>query len=329
MDDLSQAVLRVAVLAADHERSGFRTLLEEEGLEVVLDGILELPLPASWNGAEVLLVGMDGEQVDRAKVRSVLQQSPVPVLLNHGGIGRGEIWNRRLIGKLQTLARRALPHAQLEGTGNNRPELRVVEDAGNSDEGSSPWIVVLGGSIGGPIALARFLKALPRDLPLVLLVAQHISEAFQDLLAEQLDRCSSWPVALLGDEQMLEAGQVWMVPAERAIELDGERRVTRSEQAWDTVYQPDIDSLLESVAAECGPRCGVILLSGLGEDGSRGCSAVSGCGGFVWTQSAESCTISNLPDAATRSCPVEFSGTPEQLAEQLAQRCQLAQAGLN
>jgi chemosensory pili system protein ChpB (putative protein-glutamate methylesterase) len=329
MDDLPQDALRVAVLAGEYERSGFRAVLEEEGLEVVLDGVLELPLPDIWNGAEVLLVGMDGEQVDRSKVRGVLQQSPVPVLLNHGGIGQGEIWNKRLIGKLQMLARRAIPHARLDEKPGSRPELRAVESAAKSVDDSSPWIVVLGGSIGGPKALAKFLESLPPDLPVVLLVAQHISESFQDLLAEQLDRCSSWPVALLGEEQVLEAGQVWLVPAETAIELDDQFRVIRSGRAWETTYQPDIDTLLERVAGEYGPHCGAILFSGLGEDGSRGCSTVYRNGGFVWTQSTESCTISNLPDAAGRSCPVEFSGTPEELAEQLALRCQFAQPGIN
>lgn len=329
MDELPQDNLRVAVLAGEHDRGGFRAVLEDEGIEVVLDGILELPLPASWNGAEVLLVGMDDQQVDRATVRGVLQQSPVPVLLNHGGIGQGEIWSRRLVGKLQTLARRAFPNAQVDAADASRPELRVVDDTARSVSDACPWIVVLGGSIGGPRALARFLTALPDDIPVVLLVAQHISGAFQDLLAEQLDRCSSWPVALMGEEQTMMAGQVWMVPAERAVELDDQFRVKRSDRPWDSVHQPDIDALLEHVAGKWSQRCGVILFSGLGEDGSRGCSAVSQNGGFVWTQSAESCTISNLPDAAGRSCPIEFSGTPEELAEQLVQRCQPAQASIN
>lgn len=329
MDESPQDILRVAVLAGEHERGGFRAILEDEGIEIVLDGILELPLPASWNGAEVLLVGMDDAQVDRAKVRGVLQQSPVPVLLNHGGIGQGVIWSRRLIGKLQTLARRAFPGAQVDATSGSRPELRVVDDTAKYAGDPYPWVVVLGGSIGGPRALARFLAALPDNIPVVLLVAQHISESFQDLLVEQLDRCSSWPVALIGEEQTLMAGQVWMVPAERAVEFDDQHRVRRSDRSWDSVHQPDIDALLENVAGKWSQRCGVILFSGLGEDGSRGCSTVLRNGGFVWTQSSESCTISNLPDAAGRSCPIEFSGTPEELAEQLAMRCQLVQASIN
>lgn len=329
MDESPEDVLRVAVLAGEHERGDFRAVLEDEGIEVVLDGILELPLPDNWNGAEVLLVGMDDEPADRTRVRGVLQQSPVPVLLNHGGIGQGEIWNRRLVGKLQTLARRSFPSAQVGSARNSRPDLRVVEDAIKSVEDAHLWVVVLGGSIGGPRAIAQFLAALPDNIPVALLVAQHISESYQDLLVEQLDRCSSWPVALLGEEQTLQAGQVWMVPAECAVELDRQFRVKRSGQAWDSVHQPDIDALLERVADKCSQRCGTILFSGLGKDGALGCSAVSRNGGFVWTQSAESCTISNLPEAAQRSCSIEFSGTPEQLAEQLAHRCQVVQAGIN
>ena len=327
MDETPQDVLRVAVLAGEQERSGFRTLLEDEGLEVVLDGVLELPLPDSWNGAEVLLVGMDDAPDDRKRVRGVLQQSPVPVLVNHGGIGEGDIWSRRLVGKLQTLANRAFPHAEIDTARAARPELRVVDGA--APDASQPWIVVLGGSIGGPRALARFLAALPEGLPLVLLIAQHISESFQDLLAEQLDRCSGWPVALIGDAHTLEAGQAWMVPAERAVELDERSGVKRAEHAWDSVHQPDIDTLLERVAGTWRQRCGVILFSGLGEDGSRGCTAMSRSGGFVWTQSAESCTISNLPEAIGRRCQVEFSGTPEELAAQLSLRCQMPRTLIN
>lgn len=325
---MPEDVLRVAVLAGEHDRGDFRAVLEDEGVEVVLDGILDLPLPESWNGAEVLLVGMDDEQADRTRVRGVLQQSPVPVLLNHGGIGQGEIWNRRLIGKLHTLARRALPSARVD-IARNRPELRVVEDALAPADDAQLRIVVLGGSIGGPRAIAQFLAALPDGLPVVLLVAQHISGLYQDLLVEQLDRCSSWPVALLGKDQPLEAGQVWVVPAECSLEFDKHFRVQRSAEAWSSVYQPDIDELLVRVADEWGSHCGVILFSGRGTNGSLGCSSVLEKGGFVWTQSTESCTIPNLPEAAKQNCAIELSGTPDELAEQLVHRCQPAQAGIN
>ncbi len=326
MVEVPQAALRIALLAKDCERGEFRALLEDEGMEVVVDGRFELPLPADWNGAEVLLVDMD-VQPERHQVESVLEQSPVPVLLNAGGVGSSVTWHRRLVGKLQTLAKRPVLNARV-GPPRSRPDLQLVpgQPEGGQD---TPWLVVLGASIGGPKAVARFLQALPVDLPVTFLLAQHISEAFQELLAEQLDRCSRWPVALLEDYQVVEPGQVWLVPSESRIEVEEKGVVRRSPHPWQSTQRPDIDAILHTVARLFRNRCGVILFSGLGKDGAHGCEAVSKYGGFVWAQSPESCVISNMPDAARRSCKVELSGSPEQLAQALATRCQLASVSIN
>jgi chemosensory pili system protein ChpB (putative protein-glutamate methylesterase) len=326
MVETPQAALRVALLAQDCRRGEFRALLENEGIEVVLDGSFDFPLPQSWNGAEVLLVDMDGTS-KRHEVESVLQQVPVPVLLNAGGIGDSSIWHRRLVGKLQTLANRAIPSARITSD-RQRPDLHLVQEGDAADEGAM-WLVVLGASIGGPKAVARFLQALPPDLPVVLLLAQHISESFQDLLAEQLDRCSQWPVALLGENQVVDNGQVWLVPSERRIEMDGSGEIRWAADGWLSAQKPDIDDVLHTVASAFGSRCGAIMFSGLGKDGTRGCESVSEQGGFIWAQSAESCVIPNMPEATRRCCRVEYSGTPEELAQALVGQCRLEQASIN
>ncbi|HHH44587.1 MAG TPA: chemotaxis protein CheB [Gammaproteobacteria bacterium] len=321
-----QGAVRVALLAEQGERSEFRAFLEGEGMEVVLDGGFCLPLPGVLNGAEVLLVNMS-DRPDRNQVQDVLEQSPVPVLLNQGGIGSSATWQRRLVGKLQTLANRSEPVTG-SSVHHSRPELRVVHDRDNGGI-TMPWLVVLGASIGGPQAVARFLQALPGDLPVVLLLAQHISAAYQDLLAEQLDRCSAWPVAVLGEAQTLETGQLWIVPSETHIDMDRDGAVRRCGRPWDSAHRPDINTVLQRAALTFGRRCGTIIFSGLGQDGSLGCATIAEYGGFVWTQSSESCALAGMPEAARRACKVELSGTPEQLAQMLVQRCQSGSAHIN
>jgi len=295
-------------------------------MEIVLDDGFDLPFPGVLNGAEVLLVDMN-DRSDRNQVQDILDQSPVPVLLNQGGIGSSAIWHRRLVSKLQTLANRSVPEAG-RNTHHSRPDLRVVNgQSGDRDE--APWLIVLGASIGGPGAVAQFLQALPGNLPIVLLLAQHISELHQDLLAEQLDRCSDWPVALLGEEQTLETGQVWMVSAESHIEMNADGAIRHSGESWNSAHRPDINAVLTGAAETFGTRCGAIIFSGLGQDGSLGCAAIAEHGGFVWTQSSESCVIASMPEAIRHSCNVDFSGTPEQLAQVLVTRCQSASASIN
>ncbi|MEN8762850.1 MAG: chemotaxis protein CheB [Thiogranum sp.] len=326
MDEASQATLRVALLADRYERNEIRVLLETQGIEVVLEGDSGLSLPASWNGADVLLLGVR-DQLDPNQVRGVLRQSPVPVLINRGGVGNGEIWQRRLVGKLRVLAERGLSNSFIR-TRPHQPEFRVVQDS-HAGKRETPWLVVLGASIGGPKAVARFLQALPDQLPVTFLLAQHISESFQGLLAGQLDRCSAWPVAMLGEGQSIEPGQVWMVPARHRIEMNAGGTIRRSDQAWESTQRPDINAVLRGAADTFGAQCGAIMFSGLGNDGTQGCASISKRGGFVWTQSSESCVISNLPEAARRSCKVEFSGTPEQLAQALTSRCRAERTSIN
>ena len=318
MNEAPQATLRVALLADRVERNEIRVLLENQGIEVVLDGDFGLSLPTVWNEADVLLLGLQ-DQLDRERIEDVLRQSPVPVLINRGGIGNSDIWQRRLVGKLRVLAVRGVPNAIIRAR-RHQPQFRVVQD-NKSAESETPWLVVLGASIGGPKAVARFLQALPSKLPVTFLLAQHISASFQGLLVEQLDRCSAWPVAMLGEGQNIEPGQVWMVPARNRIEMNAGGTIRRSDRAWESTQRPDINAVLRSTAETFGAQCGAIMFSGLGKDGTQGCASISRCGGFVWAQSSESCVISNMPEAARRSCKVELSGTPEQLAHALTGRC--------
>lgn len=309
----------MALLAGRAARREIRVLLETQGIEVVLEGDSGSSVPTAWNGADVLLLDM-GNQLDWQQVRDVLRQSPLPVLINRGGIAKSEGWRRRLVGKLRGLAVRGVANAIDPGR-QHATEFRLLADSNAPEPETTPWLVVLGASIGGPKAVACFLQALPDNLPVTFLLAQHISEAFQDLLVEQLDRCSSWPVAMLGEGQSIEPGQVWMVPARNRIEMNAGGTIRRSERIWESTQRPDINAVLRSAAEAYGAQCGAIMFSGLGKDGTRGCASISRRGGFVWAQSSESCVISNLPEAARRSCNVELSGTPEQLAQALVSRC--------
>lgn len=326
MDKASQPDLRVALLADGCERNAFRLLLQERGVEVVAEETVGLSLPKTWNRADVLLLA-GPETLDLDQVQDVLEQSPVPVLINRGGIGNSEIWQHRLVSKLRALAVRGTRNSST-GAQHSQPELRVVRHS-HAGESETPWLVVLGGSIGGPRAVARFLTALPDKLPVAFLLAQHISEPFQELLVEQLDRCSAWQVGMLGEGQNIKAGQVWMVPARNRIEMNAEGAIRRTSRTWESAYQPDINAVLRGAAEAFGSQCGAIMFSGLGKDGTQGCASVADRGGFVWAQSSESCVIANLPEAARRSCKVELSGTPEQLARALVSRCKPERASIN
>lgn len=326
MDSAAQSALRVALLADGKQGVGFRALLEGEGVEVVLDEPLGLPLPRSWNDAEVLLVAM-GDAPAGTQLESLLAQSPVPVVFNQGGVGSSETWSRGLLAKLEGLARAASQQACWSGL-RGRPDLRVVPPALSVGD-KAMRVIVLGASMGGPNAVASFLRELSCDLPLVFLLAQHISEPFQDLLARQLGKSGGWRVAVLSGQRQLEPGHVWLLPAQSRVAMASSGLLRACAQPWESIQKPDINAVLGSAANAFGARCGAIMFSGLGGDGAQGCEMVARHGGFVWAQSSESCAVASLPAAARRSVRVEFSGTPEQLAHELASRCRLDRTSIN
>jgi len=311
------AALRVAVLADAEVVGEFSALLEGQGV-VVLDA-------NSCSGiereADVLLVDVTGA-TGVSDVEAILVHSPLPVLLNQGGIGEGEIWHQRLLDKLKWLAGCS---TACQETDDATPALRVVAESWADGDDSPVYVVVLGASLGGPRALARFFQALPGGLPVSFLLVQHMAEEFQGMLSDQLGRCTEYPVAVLDGERTLRPGQVWIVPADARVTVDRHGLVRKLGESWEAGFRPSIDGVLEETAAAWGPRCGAILFSGAGDDGAGGCATVTRLGGFVWAQSPESCVIPSLPDAARRGGYVAFNGSPEELAEELYRYCRVGQ----
>ena len=326
MANAAAAALRVALVAENGQRNGFRSFLVRQGIDVVLDAQLGAPLPRSWNGAEVLLLAINSG-VSGQRLQELMGQSPLPVVVNKGGVGNSEIWGHELLAKLEGLAHSVSEVGRWLQT--HAPQAPHVVAQGSPAHGPNLRVVVLGASIGGPEAVARFLRALPSDLPLVFVLAQHIPERFQDRLAAQLNKSSGWRVAVLSDQQQLQPGWVWLLPAQHKVAIDPSGMLTRCADGWDSAQKPDINAVLDGVANSFGARSGAIMFSGLQGGGARGCETIARRGGFVWAQTAQSCTLANLPAAVQRSVAVDFRGTPEQLAQELAFLCRQQSTTIN
>lgn len=342
MGDAASRALRVALIA-DRETQGknLKELLETNGLTVILDQTIRDydPETVSADQVDVLLINLDeGTSHEMDRLEALIEHSAVPILFNEGGVPGGSGWGRKLIAKLAGLVQRregtpaetALaadtgggeeakseaetgtpPHAAPQ-----RPALRVV---GPDSECIAPpeRIWVLGASLGGPQALKLFLSHLPADLPVAIVIAQHIGKPFVPLLAEQLSRVTPLRVMPAEADRVLAAGEAVLVPVDRRFRLSAAGVVQLTDEPIRGPYKPCIDEVMEEVVQRFGNRVGAIVFSGMGEDGALGAQAVSAAGGPVWAQEAESCVISSMPDATRRRECVDFSGTPEELAARL------------
>ena len=178
-------------------------------------------------------------------------------------------------------------------------------------------IWVLGASIGGPQAVKEFIARLPKDLPVCFILAQHIGVGFVSLLAEQLSRVTSLKVTTPEDGMVMEKGHLVVAPVDQRINFSERGIVSLEAISHRSIYSPSIDDVMTVVAKHYGADANAIIFSGMGNDGTAGCQIIAGHGGKVWAQEPQSCVISSMSDSVRYEDIVDYSGTPEELADKL------------
>ncbi len=178
-------------------------------------------------------------------------------------------------------------------------------------------IWILGASHGGPQAVKEFLSALPADLPVGFVLAQHIGSGVVSALVEQLDRISNLNVEKPRSGRVLKNGELLVSPVDKRVSFDQHGHVILKPIVKKTTFNPSIDLVFQEVA-KFGVRAGGIIFSGMGNDGMLGVKTLREAGGTVWAQDADSCVISSMADCARKTGMVQFSASPAVLARRLA-----------
>jgi len=174
-------------------------------------------------------------------------------------------------------------------------------------------VAVVGASTGGPQALARVLAALPGDLPLGILVAQHMPERFTRAFAERLARGTRFAVREAEDGDLVVEGRVLVAPGGHHLEVargaapDHALRAVVLPRGRDerSRYCPSIDRLFASAAQALGARVCAVVLTGMGSDGRAGVAAVKASGGLVLAESARTAVVFGMPQSAASTGAVD------------------------
>jgi two-component system, chemotaxis family, protein-glutamate methylesterase/glutaminase len=162
-------------------------------------------------------------------------------------------------------------------------------------------LLAIGASAGGPSALSTFLGSLPADLPIPIVIVQHLPDEFIAGLARWLDDVTPLPVGVAGDGMTLQAGRVYLSPGKAHLKVARRGGSLVAELLYERNgyrYCPSVDVLFQSVAAACGPKGAGFILTGMGDDGADGLLALRRAGGRTFAQDRDSCTVFGMPAAA-------------------------------
>jgi two-component system chemotaxis response regulator CheB len=169
--------------------------------------------------------------------------------------------------------------------------VRVAPPAGEAGEYE---LVAIGTSTGGPVALKSVLSRLSRDLPVGIVVVQHMPPVFTKAFADRLDSCCEVAVKEAENGDPILPGRVLLAPGNFHMTVSrfgSEPRVLLNQEENVNGHRPSVDVLMHSVAVEYGHRAIGVIMTGMGKDGAAGMHELRKRGGHVIAQDKESSVI--------------------------------------
>ena len=162
----------------------------------------------------------------------------------------------------------------------------------------APHIIAIAASTGGPAALLRVLSDLPEPLPVPVLIVQHMAPGFVAGLASWLSDSTSRRVKVAEPDERLADGVIYLAPDDRHLGLFDRRTLQVSDTPRCGGFRPSGTVLFESVAQVYGSSAVGVILTGMGEDGCLGLTALRRAGGRIIAQDESTSVVFGMPAAA-------------------------------
>ncbi len=182
-------------------------------------------------------------------------------------------------------------------------------------------LIAIGSSTGGIQAATEIIRRLPEKMPPIVWV-QHLPESFTNPFAKRLDSLSKITVVeakdgepILNDYCYIANGahqmRVAMKLSKPILRVGDTNKVSG--------HCPSCDVLFESVSEYFSHNVLGVILTGMGEDGTKGLKMMHDKGAFVLGQNEVSCVVYGMPRAAHRAGAVDLELNIVEIAETIVQ----------
>jgi len=243
------------------------------GAQVTTDALLE--------GAFDFILKPTGKDPDenRKRLRDALEEK---IGAFRQAEGNTSAWDRQRIRAAGAMSPRTVPPRESQ---TSSPACRAV---------------LIGTSTGGPAALKQVLPALPAELPVPVMVVQHMPPEYTHSLARRLDEICPLQVTEAANGAVVKAGSVLIAPGGRQMMLNNRKErvhVQITDDAAEHGCRPAADYLLRSAIEVFQGQMLVVIMTGMGHDGLEGCRLLKESGGCIFAQHPHGCVVYGMPKA--------------------------------
>ncbi|WP_448665025.1 chemotaxis-specific protein-glutamate methyltransferase CheB [Sphingomonas sp. CJ20] len=314
---MAEASGRFHVAGALSDVRAALAFLKETSVDIILldinmpgvDGITALPqILAAGRGAKVLIVSCSADEGAAASV-DALALGAADTLVKPGAGTFGGRFAEVLEERLSRLIEAPETSAESDG-----PPTPVQMPAGIE-------LVAIGASTGGIHALSQFLRAIPPQFQVPMLVTQHLPASFMPYFAAQLAVLGGRPCDVATNCMRVRPGRIVVAPGDahmRVVRTSDGAAIRLSDERATTGCMPSVDPMFESVADVFGPRAIGVVLSGMGRDGAEGARHMVQAGARVFVQDRESSVVWGMPGAVANAGRATAVLPPDELGRLIA-----------
>lgn len=281
---------------------------EMDGLEATREIMLQTPTPIV-----VISASLENSETDiafRAINSGALAVQPKP-----GSPEHPEYYSKvsTLLTTLRAMSKVQVIHHW--GSRGNKPATLSQATVTVPTPAARPEVIAIASSTGGPAALSEIMKNLSKDFPIPILIAQHIAPDFVPSLANWLNSVGNTHVTIAQSGDLVRPGVTYLSPGGAHLTVTQNCRIYLDRNQSSARYVPSGDVLLDSVARAYGSRAVGVVLTGMGDDGSRGLRAMFSRGAMTVAQDEASSVVFSMPHEAIKLGVVKHVLPPPEIAQ--------------
>jgi two-component system, chemotaxis family, protein-glutamate methylesterase/glutaminase len=289
---------------------------------------------------DIVMPGIDGFTA----TRQIMETTPVPIVIVSSAYKLGEVENSfkaMEAGAVAIIEKPVSPKhpdyprisRELAQTVKIMSEVRVVTRWGRNRKvtpaevilsypptfsdfkAKKVELVVIGASTGGPPVIQTILSALPRNIPVPILIVQHISAGFVEGLARWLGSGTGFPIHIASHWEGCVPGHVYLAPDDCHMGITYGLNVELDKSAPENGQRPSVSYLFRSTARNYPKTAVGVLLSGMGNDGAVELKLMKDAGAITIAQDESSCVVFGMPGEAVKLGAAHYILSPVDIAK--------------
>ena len=168
-----------------------------------------------------------------------------------------------------------------------------------------PDLILFTSSTGGPAALTDFFNSVDCEIPVPMMLVQHMPPIFTTKLADALSKLSPVEVVEAQDGHRLKKGVCYLAPGDFHMTLGKDLSISLNQDEKVCYVRPSADVLFDSVASNFSGRILTIVFTGMGSDGTNGCKKLLARECDVVVQDESTSVVWGMPGSVVRAglCP--------------------------